>query len=128
MVDLARLRIRDEPPTLRACGLRAALNVTSGKWKPLIVWHLLAGKWRAGALRRAAGEISEKVFVQQMRQLEHDGLVRRSVAAYKPLTVEYELTALGASLAPMLAAMSEWGFRHFVPAGDVTDAGTKVAP
>lgn len=114
MEDLASLRVRKEPPTLRACGLRAALNVTSGKWKPLLLWHLLGGKWRAAALRRATGDITEKVFVEQMRQLERDRLVQRTIVAEKPITVEYSLTELGTSLAPVLAAMSDWGFRHCV--------------
>jgi DNA-binding HxlR family transcriptional regulator len=122
MNDLAALCFSQERPTPRSCGLRAALNVVAGKWKPLILWHLLSGPQRSGALRRQVGPISEKVFLQQLRQLEADGIVDRALLSEQPLTVAYQLTPRGESFVPILAGLSQWGFEHVVD-GRVNNAG-----
>ena len=116
MNDLSPLRRSQEPPSNRSCGLRAALDVVAGKWKPLILWHLLPGPQRYGALRRQVGTISEKVFVEQLRQLEADQIVARAVLSEQPLAVEYALTTRGQTLVPVLARISQWGFEHVIEA------------
>lgn len=114
MDDLSTLRFSAEPPSNPSCGLRAALNVVSGKWKPLVLWHLLDGPARFAALRRALGDVAEKVLAEQLHQLESDGIVLRRQISERPLAVEYELSELGRSLVPVLALLSAWGFEHIV--------------
>lgn len=114
MDDLSGIRVSRQKPTNRACGLRAALDIVAGKWKPLILWHLLPGPRRYGSLRREIAGISEKVFLEQLRQLEADGIATRTVVSEQPLAVEYALTPLGRTLAPVLARMSRWGFENVI--------------
>lgn len=114
MADLSHLRHRPDPPGLASCGLRAALDVAGGKWKPLVLWHLLQGPMRSGVLRRAVGGVSEKVFAEQLDQLEAAKVVERTVLAEQPPAVQYGLTPMGEQLAPALAALSAWGYEHLV--------------
>ncbi|MEV8443588.1 helix-turn-helix domain-containing protein [Actinosynnema sp. NPDC051121] len=92
------------------CGIDAAMDVVSGKWKSLILWELAEhGVRRFAQLRRGLPGVSEKMLVQQLRELEADGLVRREVFPEVPPRVEYELTEHGLSLNRALAALGEWG-------------------
>ena len=83
-----------------------------GKWKALILWELHAGARRFGALRRGVIGISEKMLIQQLRELEADGLVHREAYHEIPPRVEYSLTELGASLNDVLLPLCEWGEHH----------------
>jgi DNA-binding HxlR family transcriptional regulator len=94
------------------CGLDAAIDVVGGKWKTLILWELREGPRRFGALRRAVVGISEKMLIQQLRELEADGLVHREAFHEIPPRVEYSLTELGASLNAALLPLCEWGEQH----------------
>ncbi|MEU5158388.1 helix-turn-helix domain-containing protein [Streptomyces sp. NPDC020875] len=92
------------------CGLDAAVDVVGGKWKPLILWVLDAeGPVRFGVMRRALTGVSEKVLIQQLRELEADGVVHREVYPEVPPRVEYSLTPLGESLNKALEPLGEWG-------------------
>jgi len=92
------------------CGIDAALDVVSGKWKGLVLWELYAhGTRRFAALRRALPGVSEKMLTQHLRQMEEDGLIRRQVHAEVPPRVEYSLTDAGASLNEALRPLGEWG-------------------
>jgi DNA-binding HxlR family transcriptional regulator len=92
------------------CGIDAAMDVVSGKWKSLILWELAEhGVRRFAQLRRGLPGVSEKMLVQQLRELEADGLVHREVFPEVPPRVEYELTEHGVSLNQALAALGEWG-------------------
>ncbi|MEU9863914.1 helix-turn-helix domain-containing protein [Streptomyces sp. NPDC047971] len=94
------------------CGLDAAVDVVGGKWKPLILWALHAhGATRFGELRRAIGGVSEKVLIQQLRELEADGIVHREIYREVPPRVEYSLTELGEALNEALLPLGEWGDR-----------------
>lgn len=126
MPDLSALRASPLPPSNRSCGLRATLDIVAGKWKPLVLWHLLAGPQRYAALRRNVGEVSDKVLQAQLKELEADGVLLRRVLSGQPLAVEYGLSPLGETLAPLLAAMSRWGFEHIVPAGAPDPAGSQA--
>jgi DNA-binding HxlR family transcriptional regulator len=94
------------------CGLEAALDVIGGKWKVLILWQSRAQSRRFGELKRLVPGISEKMLIQQLRQMEADGIVRRKVYHEVPPKVEYSLTAFGVSLQETLAPLCEWGSRH----------------
>ncbi|WP_168211595.1 winged helix-turn-helix transcriptional regulator [Ruania zhangjianzhongii] len=92
------------------CGIDAALDIVSGKWKGLLLWELDAlGTRRFAELRRALPGVSEKVLTQHLRQMEEDGLVRREVYAEVPPKVEYSLTETGASLNKALGPLGVWG-------------------
>jgi DNA-binding HxlR family transcriptional regulator len=94
------------------CGLDAAVDVVGGKWKPLILWALHAhGATRFGELRRAVTGVSEKVLIQQLRELEADGIVHREIYREVPPRVEYSLTELGEALNTALLPLGEWGDR-----------------
>lgn len=94
---------------LPACPVETTLTLISNKWKVLILRDLLPGTKRFGELRRSVTGISQKVLTAQLREMEADGLLTRTVYAEVPPRVEYALTELGQSLRPILDAMWVWG-------------------
>ena len=95
-----------------SCGLDAAVSVVEGKWKPLILWELHEAPRRYGELRRLLPGISEKVLIQQLRQLQAAGLVDRLDFGEVPPRVQYSLTDLGEDLNTALLPLGDWGERH----------------
>ena len=92
------------------CGIDAAMDVVTGKWKSLILWELNHdGARRFGELRRGLPGVSEKMLIQQLREMEADGLVHREVYREVPPRVEYSLTDEGASLNVALGSLGRWG-------------------
>jgi DNA-binding HxlR family transcriptional regulator len=91
------------------CGLDATLRIISGKWKPLILYFLLQGPNRYGALKRAIRDVSDKVLIQQLKELEADGVLLRTDHHEVPPRVDYTLTPLGRSLAEALEPLCTWG-------------------
>src|SRR5690554_481002 len=92
------------------CGIDAAMDVLSGKWKGLILWELSEhGVRRFAELRRGLPGVSEKMLTQHLREMEQDGLVRREVYPVVPPRVEYSLTEHGISLNAALDALGQWG-------------------
>ena len=86
-----------------------AFKVLEGRWKLLILFHLFGGKvLRFSELERAIPAISQKMLIQQLRQMENDGMVRRIVHHQVPPKVEYGLTAWGQALCPALDALLKW--------------------
>lgn len=84
------------------CGLDATLRIISGKWKPLILYFLLRGPTRYGELKRAIRDVSDKVLIQQLKELDADGVLLRNDYKQIPPRVDYTLTPLGLSLAQAL--------------------------
>ena len=97
------------------CAMELVLDRVGGKWKGLILWHLGEGTLRFNALRRCFPGLSPKMLTQQLRDLEDDGLLVRSVIGLKPPHVEYSLTAAGHTFIPLLHAMNAWGQTHLRP-------------
>lgn len=97
---------------LPLCPVETILNLIGSKWKVLILRDLLGGTKRFGELRRSIGGVSQKVLTSQLREMEADGLLSRTVYAEVPPRVEYTLTDTGESLRPVLNAMSEWGMQY----------------
>jgi len=92
-----------------AKGIEQALKYIDGRWKLLIVFHLFGGQVRRFSdLQRAIPGISQKMLAQQLRRLEADGMVVRSVHNQVPPKVEYRLSAWGQALCPALDALLEW--------------------
>lgn len=94
------------------CPMAAALNVVAGKWKPMILHMLGEGTLRFGELKRNIPPASQKVLTDQLRELEMDGVVSRTVYAEIPPKVEYSLTEKGRSLKPILDQLLSWGQTH----------------
>ncbi len=94
------------------CASRRVFEVVSGRWGPLVIMALKGETKRHGELRRDLEGVSQKMLIQTMRNLEHNGLVEREVYPVVPPKVEYSLTPLGASLQPLLEAICQWSERH----------------
>lgn len=92
--------------------VQATLKILGGKWKILILWHLKDKARRYSELKRLMPEITEKMLIQQLRELENDGIVNRKVYSDIPPKVEYSFTDYGRSLEPVLKALCEWGQEH----------------
>jgi DNA-binding HxlR family transcriptional regulator len=94
------------------CGIGPAFEVIGGKWKAVILWELNESTRRFGELRRIIDGISEKMLIQQLRELESDGLIHRHVFHEVPPKVEYSVTEWGASLNKALGPLADWGNRY----------------
>jgi len=95
-----------------SCGMAYSLSVLGGRWKPAILCRLMHQTMRYSDLKNSIEQISERMLVSQLRELEADQVVKRTVYPVVPPRVEYELTELGLSMQPMLKAMSDWGNMH----------------
>lgn len=96
-------------PASAATGVENILRILEGRWKLVILFHLFGGKvLRFSDLERAIPAISQKMLIQQLRQLEGDGIVRRIVHHQVPPKVEYCLTDWGQALCPALDALLRW--------------------
>lgn len=89
-----------------------ALRVIGGRWKLHVLWHLLEHRRRLSELQRLIPGITQKVLIQQLRELEAHGVVSREVFAEVPPRVEYEATPLGLTLRPLLESLCSWGRQH----------------
>ena len=94
------------------CPVEGALEQISGKWKGLIIYHLMDQTLRFNALSRALGPVTQRSLTKQLRELEADNIVHRKVYAVVPPKVEYSLTEKGRSLGPVIKALGDWGQRH----------------
>lgn len=91
------------------CAVETTLSVIGGVWKPLILFHLLSGTKRFMELTRLIPAATQRMLTLQLRELEVDGVVRRTVYPEVPPKVEYALTEFGETLAPVLCALRDWG-------------------
>ena len=91
------------------CPIEATLNMIGGKWKSLIIWHLIDKTLRFNELRKLVPHATAKMITQQLRDLESDGLIIRKVYPVVPPKVEYYLSDFGKSILPVLYAMCKWG-------------------
>ena len=95
-----------------ACPAETTLAVIGGRWKVLILYHLFGGVKRFSELQRALPGVTQKMLTQQLRELEGDGIVSRTVYPQVPPKVEYALTPLGKTLQPVVKAMCRWGLEQ----------------
>ncbi len=91
------------------CAVEAAISLIDGKWKCVILFHLLDGTRRFNEIRRHIPGATPRTLTNQLRELEMDGLICRKVYAEVPPKVEYSISELGRSLSPILLALKQWG-------------------
>ncbi len=94
------------------CPVQATINTISGKWKVLAIWHLGFSPKRFAELRKLLLGVSEKVLTSQLRELEANGIVRRTVTHASPPQVTYSLTRGGEELIEPMSVLCAWGTRH----------------
>jgi DNA-binding HxlR family transcriptional regulator len=94
------------------CPIKATVDVIGGRWKPLILFYLLDQPKRFSALRKDIPGVTAQMLTLQLRQLEADGIVARSIHAEVPVRVEYRLTTYGRTLSTLLGDMRIWGEQH----------------
>lgn len=91
------------------CSVEATIHLIGGKYKAVILWHLIENQKRFSELKRLLPKATEKMLTQQLRDLENDGLIIRTVYPVVPPKVEYSLSDFGRSIIPVLDAMCDWG-------------------
>ena len=94
------------------CSVEATLELIGGKWKVLILYHLVEQTQRFNELRRLLPEITQRMLTLQLRELEEDGLIHREVYPVVPPKVEYSLTDFGRTLLPVIGSMHQWGVEY----------------
>lgn len=96
----------------KGCPVEAALEQIAGKWKGLILYHLLDGSLRFNELSRRVGNVTQRSLTKQLREMEADGIVHRKVHAVVPPRVDYSLTDKGQQLRGVIEALHNWGQKH----------------
>ena len=94
------------------CPVETTLNLTGGKYKALILWHLAKGTLRYSELQKAVSFATPRILTNQLREMENQKLITRTVYPVVPPKVEYSMTELGRSLMPILTAMRDWGTEY----------------
>lgn len=97
---------------LPPCSVATTIQLIGNKWKLFIMRNLLGGTQRFGELRKTIPGISQKVLTENLRSMEDDGIVIRTVFAEVPPRVEYRLSPVGESMRPIIAAMEKWGTKY----------------
>jgi DNA-binding HxlR family transcriptional regulator len=118
------------------CPVEATLTFLDGKWKGVILFHLLGGTLRFNEIRRKIKSVTQRMLTKQLRELEEAGLVSRTVHPVVPPHVDYALTPLGRSLEPIIHALDAWGKEHVLckdgkrlirmPGGTIFEDATKI--
>ena len=107
-----RAKLKDNFP---GCPVESTLCYLDGKWKGVILYHLLnEGTLRFNALRRHIPSVTQRMLTKQLRELEDAGLISRTVFPVVPPRVDYTLTALGQSMEPVISALKSWGETHVI--------------
>lgn len=109
MRKLTSTNAQNEAILVRNCGMVYALSIIGSRWKPTILFNLLQRKMRYSEMLRSIPNISERMLVAQLRELEQTGMISREIYPEVPPRVEYELTEQGRSAEPLLRNISEWG-------------------
>ncbi|NUU78963.1 winged helix-turn-helix transcriptional regulator [Paenibacillus xylanilyticus] len=96
-------------PGEESCPVEFTLDIIGGKWKGMLLYHMIEGPKRSSEFRRLFPTITQRMLTLQLRQLEEDGIVHREVFQQVPPKVEYSLTAFGRTLEPIIDSMKTWG-------------------
>lgn len=99
------------------CPVEATLALIGGKWKGVVLWHLLQGTLRFNEIRRRLPNVTQRMLTNQLRELEADGFITRIVYPEVPPKVEYSLSERGRSLEPVILALKAWGEENILSSG-----------
>ena len=94
------------------CPVEATLEVIGGKWKGVILFHLLTGTKRFNELRRLMPNVSQRMLTRQLRELEYSKVIERTIYPEVPPKVEYSLNEFGRTLEPILKTLKNWGSKY----------------
>ena len=103
------MKTKDELPE---CPVATTVSLIGNKWKLLILRNLLVRPWRFNEMQRSLDGISQKVLTDNLRAMERDGIITRTVYAEVPPRVEYALSEVGESMRPILDTMQQWGIAY----------------
>lgn len=109
------------------CPVELALELIGGKWKGVILYHLLDGTRRFNELRRMMPAVTQRMLTLQLRELEEHGVIARTVYPEVPPRVEYALTDFGRTLQPVLAGLRDWGLAYMHQAATEPQRGVLQA-
>ncbi|MGI9510969.1 MAG: winged helix-turn-helix transcriptional regulator [Geminicoccaceae bacterium] len=112
----------------QGCPVEAVLELIGGKWKGVVLYHLMERTARFNELKRQMGDVTQRMLTKQLRELEADGLVKRKVYPVVPPKVEYSLTPKGESLRPIIMALRAWGEENALPSRKKNRAKTMRTP
>ena len=102
------------------CKVEAALEILVGKWKPVILYHLIEHETlRFSELQRLIPNVTKKMLTNQLRELEYHDIIHRKVYAEVPPKVEYSMTEYGKGLIPILQEMNKWGYTHMAHLNEI---------
>ncbi|MEK3786441.1 winged helix-turn-helix transcriptional regulator [Paenibacillus sp. FSL K6-1230] len=101
-----------ECPNEEGCPVAYTLDIIGGKWKGILLYHMIEQPVRFNEFRRICPTITQRMLTLQLRELEQDGIVHREVYHQVPPKVEYSLTSFGQTLIPIIMKMKEWGEQH----------------
>lgn len=104
------------------CPVEATIQLIGGKYKAVILWHLMDKTLRYSEIHRKMPDATDKMLTQQLREMEKDGLITRTVYPVVPPKTEYNLTEFGKSLTPILDAMCDWGRDYLEERGSLQAA------
>lgn len=111
------------------CPIEILLALIGGRWKPVILYHLIFGTKRFNELQRLIPGVSQRMLTKHLRELERDGIVHREVYKEVPPKVEYSLTDLGRTLEPLLMQMNKWAEEHLIRDDEAPEvAASRIAP
>ncbi|CAN2255212.1 winged helix-turn-helix transcriptional regulator [Bacillus inaquosorum] len=107
-----KLGIDYSPDDFEGCPVETTLDIIGGKWKGILLYHLIDGKKRFNEFRRLYPKITQRMLTLQLRELERDGVIHREVYKQVPPKVEYSLTEFGRTLEPVILHMKDWGEKY----------------
>lgn len=99
------------------CGAEVSMNIVGGKYKISILWHLIDSTLRYNEIQKAIPQATPKMLSQQLKELEADGIINRTLYPVVPPKTEYSLTELGQTVVPIVKALCEWGNAYLEQAG-----------
>lgn len=105
------------------CPVSFAMSLIGGKWKCIVLFHLVDEPKRFGVLRRSIPDITQRMLTLTLRELEADGLINRKVFEVVPPHVEYSLTAQGKELEPVMKSLANWGMQYYQHRVEMESAG-----
>ncbi len=105
----------EKPIVYHGCPVTYCMGVIGGKWKTIILFLISTGVNRFGIMQRSIDGISKQMLTKQLREMERDGILERTIYAEMPPRVEYSITAKGATLSPIIESMKAWGVANMEP-------------